>query len=61
MKLYKNQKAPSAAASAAAVMIHGSGIAGPDMAAATIKMNDDVVLQPADRRHRHRYRRRIPS
>ena len=38
---YKNQSGPIKRGIGMAVMIHGSGIAGLDMAAATIKMNDD--------------------
>jgi putative selenate reductase molybdopterin-binding subunit len=40
-ELYKNQSGPIRHGIGMAVMIHGSGIAGLDMAAATIKMNDD--------------------
>lgn len=40
-ELYKNQSGPIRRGIGMAVMIHGSGIAGLDMAAATIKMNDD--------------------
>ena len=39
--LYKNQSGPIKRGIGMGVMIHGSGIAGLDMAAATIKMNDD--------------------
>ena len=39
--LYKNQTSPIRKGIGLSVMIHGSGIAGLDMAAATIKMNDD--------------------
>ena len=38
---YKDQSGPIKRGIGMAVMIHGSGIAGLDMAAATIKMNDD--------------------
>lgn len=38
---YKNQSGPIKRGIGMSVMIHGSGIAGLDMAAATIKMNDD--------------------
>lgn len=38
---YKEQSGPVKRGIGMAVMIHGSGIAGLDMAAATIKMNDD--------------------
>ena len=38
---YKNQQGPIQRGIGMSVMLHGSGIAGLDMAAATIKMNDD--------------------